>query len=31
MNLEGLQESACECYATVKSISDRILGAETGS
>jgi CRP-like cAMP-binding protein len=25
-NLEGLRESACECYATVKSISDRLIG-----
>ena len=29
-NLEGLRESACECYATVKSISDRLIGAEPG-
>ena len=26
MNLEGLRESACECYDTVKSISDRLIG-----
>jgi CRP-like cAMP-binding protein len=26
-NLEGLRESACECYATVKSTSDRLIGA----
>ena len=25
-NLEGLQEVACECYATVKAHSDRLLG-----
>ena len=25
-NLEGLQETACECYATVKAQSDRLLG-----
>ena len=25
-NLEGLQEIACECYATVKAHSDRLLG-----
>jgi CRP-like cAMP-binding protein len=29
-NLEGLRESACECYATVKSLSDRLIGAEPG-
>lgn len=27
LNLEGLRESACECYAAVKSISDRLIGA----
>jgi hypothetical protein len=26
LNLEGLQESACECYRTVKSQADRLLG-----
>ena len=26
-NLEGLRDAACECYATVKSISDRLIGA----
>ena len=26
LNLEGLRESACECYGTVKSISDRLIG-----
>jgi CRP-like cAMP-binding protein len=25
-NLEGLRETSCECYATVKSHSDRLLG-----
>jgi CRP-like cAMP-binding protein len=31
LNLEGLRESACECYASVKSVSDRLIGAEPGS
>ena len=26
LNLEGLQESACECYQTVRAQSDRLLG-----
>ena len=26
LDLEGLQESACECYATVKVLSDRLIG-----
>jgi hypothetical protein len=26
LNLEGLQETACECYQTVKSQADRLLG-----
>jgi CRP-like cAMP-binding protein len=26
LDLEGLRESACECYQTVKSISDRLIG-----
>jgi CRP-like cAMP-binding protein len=26
LNLEGLQETTCECYQTVKSQSDRLLG-----
>ena len=26
LDLEGLRECACECYATVKSISDRLIG-----
>jgi CRP-like cAMP-binding protein len=30
LNLEGLRECACECYATVKSISDRLIGPESG-
>ena len=25
-NLEGLQETACECYETVKAHSDRLIG-----
>ena len=29
LNLEGLRESACECYGTVRSISDRLIGPET--
>jgi CRP-like cAMP-binding protein len=28
LNLEGLRESACECYGTVKSISERLIGPE---
>jgi CRP-like cAMP-binding protein len=28
LDLEGLQESACECYWTVKSLSDRLIGAQ---
>jgi CRP-like cAMP-binding protein len=27
LDLEALQESACECYWTVKSLSDRLIGA----
>jgi hypothetical protein len=26
LDLEGLREAACECYLTVKSHSDRLLG-----
>jgi CRP-like cAMP-binding protein len=26
LNLEGMRESACECYGTVKSISERLIG-----
>jgi CRP-like cAMP-binding protein len=26
VNLEGLRECACECYETVKSVSDRLIG-----
>jgi CRP-like cAMP-binding protein len=29
LNLEGLQETACECYQTVKSQADRLLGRGT--
>jgi CRP-like cAMP-binding protein len=28
LDLEGLQESACECYWTVKSLSDRLIGTQ---
>lgn len=28
LDLEGLRESACECYWTVKSLSDRLIGAQ---
>ncbi len=28
LDLEGLSESACECYATVRSHSDRLIGAK---
>jgi CRP-like cAMP-binding protein len=31
LNLEGLRESACECYWTVKSLSDRLIGAPNGA
>src|SRR5260370_18411747 len=31
LDLEGLRESACECYWTVKSLSDRLIGAPPGS
>ena len=31
LDLEGLQESACECYWTVKSLSDRLIGAQPGA
>jgi CRP-like cAMP-binding protein len=31
LDLEGVQESACECYWTVKSLSDRLIGAPPGS
>lgn len=30
LNLEGLRESACECYRTVKSQADRLLGRARG-
>ena len=26
LDLDGLQESACECYGTVKALSDRLIG-----
>jgi hypothetical protein len=26
LDLEGLRENACECYETVKAISDRLIG-----
>ena len=28
LNLEGLQETACECYQTIKTHSDRLLGED---
>jgi CRP-like cAMP-binding protein len=31
LDLEGLQEGACECYWTVKSLSDRLIGAPLGA
>jgi CRP-like cAMP-binding protein len=31
LDLEGLRESACECYWTVKSLSDRLIGAPPGA
>jgi len=31
LDLEGLRESACECYWTVKSLSDRLIGASPGA
>jgi CRP-like cAMP-binding protein len=31
LDLEGLQESACECYWTVKSLSDQLIGAQPGA
>jgi CRP-like cAMP-binding protein len=31
LDLEGLRESACECYWTVKSLSDRLIGAASGA
>jgi CRP-like cAMP-binding protein len=30
LNLEGLRETACECYETVKSQADRLLGRTQG-
>jgi CRP-like cAMP-binding protein len=29
LNLEGMRESACECYTAVKSASDRLIGAQS--
>jgi CRP-like cAMP-binding protein len=31
VNLEALRESACECYWTVKALSDRLIGTQHGS
>jgi CRP-like cAMP-binding protein len=31
LDLEGLRESACECYWTVKSLSDRLIGVQPGA
>jgi CRP-like cAMP-binding protein len=31
LDLEALRESACECYWTVKSLSDRLIGAQPGA
>ena len=31
LNVEGLRECACECYASVKSMSDRLIGVAPGS
>jgi CRP-like cAMP-binding protein len=31
LDLEGLRDAACECYATVKSQSDRLLGVAAAS
>lgn len=28
LNLDGLRETACECYQSVKSQADRLLGSE---
>jgi CRP-like cAMP-binding protein len=30
LNVDGLQESACECYGTVKALSDRLIGPSRG-
>ncbi len=30
LNIDGLQESACECYGTVKALSDRLIGPSRG-
>jgi CRP-like cAMP-binding protein len=30
LDLDGLRESACECYASVKSLSDRLIGPAPG-
>ncbi|HEY4408132.1 MAG TPA: Crp/Fnr family transcriptional regulator [Xanthobacteraceae bacterium] len=31
IDLEGLRESACECYGTVKALSDRLIGPPRGT
>jgi CRP-like cAMP-binding protein len=31
VNLEALRESTCECYWTVKALSDRLIGAQSDS
>ncbi len=31
LDLDALQESACECYWTVRSLSDRLIGAQPGA
>jgi CRP-like cAMP-binding protein len=30
LDLEGLRDSACECYGTVKALSDRLIGPQRG-
>jgi hypothetical protein len=29
LDLDGLRDSACECYGTVKALSDRLIGPPT--
>ena len=31
LNVDGLRECACECYASVKTMSDRLIGVAPGS
>jgi CRP-like cAMP-binding protein len=31
LDLEGLRDSACECYGTVKALSDRLIGPSRGT